>query len=155
MDEKTFAPGDMAPDFTLPADDQSAPVSLAGLRGKKVVLYFYPRDNTPGCTLQARDFTALHDQFGKKNAVVLGVSTDTLDSHRKFRSKCDLSVTLLSDTDKTVHEAYGVWQEKTLYGKKSMGTVRSTFLIDEEGRIARVWPKVKAAGHAEEVLNAL
>jgi peroxiredoxin Q/BCP len=146
--------GDSAPDFTLEADDGST-VSLSGLRGKKVVLYFYPRDNTPGCTIEARDFSQLLPEFEAKNAVVLGVSTDNLDAHRKFKNVCELSVKLLADTDKKAHDAYGVWRQKNMYGKTVWGTVRSTFLIDEEGKLTRVWPKVKVEDHALEVLNSL
>jgi peroxiredoxin Q/BCP len=146
--------GDAAPYFELLADDEST-VKLSALRGKKVVLYFYPRDNTPGCTIEARDFSALQREFEAKNAIVLGVSTDGVESHRKFKRTCELSVKLLTDPERLVHEAYGAWGEKNMYGRKIMGTVRSTFLIDEDGRVARVWPKVKVADHALEVLNSL
>ncbi len=147
-------PGRQAPDVTLP-DENDQPVTLAALRGQRVVLYFYPRDKTPGCTLEAQEFSTLLPEFAAKNAVVLGVSTDTAESHRKFRHACDLAVRLLADPGRVAHEAYGTWREKTMYGRKVMGTQRSTFLIDESGRIARVWPKVKVENHALEVLNAL
>jgi len=146
--------GQNAPDITL-SDENGHPVSLAGLRGQRVVLYFYPRDNTPGCTLEAQDFSSLLPEFAAKNAIVLGISTDSTESHRKFRHTCDLSVRLLADPERTAHTAYGTWREKNMYGKKVMGTQRSTFLIDAQGRIARVWPKVKVENHALEVLNTL
>jgi peroxiredoxin Q/BCP len=147
-------PGDAAPDFALEADDDST-VRLQDLKGKKVVLYFYPRDQTPGCTKEAQDFSQLQHEFEAKNAVVLGVSTDDLHSHRKFKNTCDLSVKLLSDPGAVAHLAYGVWREKNMYGVKKLGTIRSTFLINEDGRIARVWPRVKVDDHALEVLNTL
>lgn len=146
--------GDVAPSFELTGDDDAV-VRLADLKGRNVVLYFYPRDNTPGCTLEARDFSLLQPEFAAKNAIVLGVSTDDLNAHRHFKSTCDLSVKLLSDPDKAAHEAYGVWREKNMYGRKTMGTVRSTFLIGEDGRVRKVWPKVKVEDHALEVLNSL
>lgn len=143
-----------AADFTLPREDGSA-VSLRELRGMKVVLFFYPRDNTPTCTLEAQDFTALQAEFAQAGAVVMGISRDSVASHQKFCAKANLALPLLSDEDGAVCEAYGVWVEKTLYGKTSMGIERSTFLIDAEGRIAQVWRKVKQKGHAEAVLEAL
>ena len=146
--------GQVATDFTLPADDGSH-VSLQDFRGKKVVLYFYPKDDTPGCTKEACSFRDNLGRVTTKGAVVLGVSRDDEDSHVKFKEKYHLNFPLLSDTDGRVTEAYGVWQEKNLYGRKSMGIVRTTFLIDEKGRIARIWPKVKVEGHTDEVLAAL
>jgi peroxiredoxin Q/BCP len=143
-----------APDFTLKADDGST-VSLHDLHGKNVVLYFYPRDNTPGCTLEARDFSQLIPEFEAKNAVVLGVSTDDIESHQHFKKTCELSLKLLADPEKTAHAAYGTWREKNMYGRTVWGTARTTFLIDENGKIKRIWPKVKVEDHALDVLNAL
>ncbi len=146
--------GDTAPDFTLPRDGGSE-VSLSDLSPAPVVLYFYPRDDTSGCTTEAKDFTALLDQFKAAGAQVIGVSKDTVAKHDKFISKHDLGVTLVSDAEGDLCERYGVWAEKKMYGKTFMGIVRATFLIDANGKIARVWPKVKVAGHAEEVLAAV
>ncbi len=146
--------GDPAPDFSLPADDGKS-YSLRGLRGKKVVLYFYPKDDTPGCTKEACSFRDNLARVTSKGAIVLGVSKDDLESHARFRSKYALSFPLLSDTDGKVLEAYGVWKEKSLYGHTAMGVVRSTFIIDENGRIAKVFPKVQVEGHTDEVLEAL
>lgn len=130
-------------------------VKLSDFKGKQVVLYFYPRDNTPGCTLEGRDFSALLPQFKKKNAVVIGVSPDSEKSHCGFIEKHGLTVDLLSDPEHAVLEKYGVWQEKSLYGKKHMGIVRTTFLIDANGIIKKIWNKVKVNNHAQEVLESL
>ena len=146
--------GDKAPAFKLPASS-GAEVSLASLKGKAVVLYFYPKDNTPGCTVEACEFGKAHKKLESEDAVVLGVSPDGLASHAKFIAKFKLPFTLLADTDHSVAEAYGVWAEKSMYGKKFMGIVRSTFLIDKAGKLAKVWSKVKPEGHAAEVLAAL
>lgn len=146
--------GDLAPDFTLP-DEAGENVTLSALRPGWVVLYFYPRDDTPGCTTEALDFTARHAEFAAAGARVIGISRDSVASHEKFCRKHGLGITLLADTDAAVAAAYGVWGEKTMYGKRVMGITRSTFLIDSAGRIARVWPKVKVAGHAADVLAAL
>ena len=146
--------GQQAPDFTLPADD-GGEVTLSALRGAPVVLYFYPRDDTPGCTTEAKDFTALAPAFAGTGARVLGVSKDSVEKHGKFRDKHNLGLTLLSDADSDVAERYGVWVEKKMYGKTSMGIQRASFLIDGAGVIRRVWPKVKVAGHAEAVLEAV
>jgi len=146
--------GKKAPDFSLPADD-GGKMKLSSLRGKPVVLYFYPRDNTPGCTREACAFRDQKKALAKLKATVLGVSTDSVASHAKFRDKYDLNFPLLADVDHEVAEKYGAWREKTLYGKKSMGIQRSTFLIDSEGKIARVWKKVQVDGHDAEVLAAL
>ena len=146
--------GSTAPDFTLPRDGDET-VTLSQLRPRTVVLYFYPRDDTPGCTKEAIAFSGLADSFAAQNAMVLGVSRDTRAKHDKFRDKHALSVALISDTEATACKDYGVWVEKTLYGKKSMGIERSTFLIDGTGVIRRVWRKVKVDGHAEEVLEAV
>ncbi len=146
--------GDKAPDFKLAADDGGT-VSLSGQKGKSVVVYFYPKDDTSGCTSEAKAFTALIDQFSKAGAIVIGISPDSVQSHEKFKRKYDLAVTLAADVDKTAAEAYGVWVEKSMYGRKYMGVERATFLIDGKGRIARAWRKVKVHGHAEEVLSAV
>ncbi len=146
--------GDRAPDFELPADDGSQ-VRLSELKGQKVVLYFYPRDNTPGCTTEACEFRDSLPRFGGVGAVVLGVSPDSVASHRKFKEKHDLNFLLLSDQDRAVAEAYGVFKEKSMYGRVLKGIERSTFLIDEEGIVRQVWTKVRARGHAEKVAEAL
>ena len=146
--------GDIAPDFTLPRDG-GAEVTLSALKPQKVVLYFYPRDDTPGCTTEALEFTALGDEFKAAGAVVIGVSKDTVAKHDKFVAKHDLGVMLVSDAEGDVCERYGVWVEKNMYGKVSMGIERATFLIDSDGRIAKLWRKVKAKGHAAEVLDAV
>ncbi|WP_339828484.1 thioredoxin-dependent thiol peroxidase [uncultured Parvibaculum sp.] len=148
------AEGAKAPAFKLPADDGSS-VTLKSLAGKKVVLYFYPKDDTPGCTTEAIAFSALKKKFDAAGAVVLGVSKDTIEKHCKFRDKHGLTVRLLSDEDGNMLEAYGVWGEKSLYGRKFMGITRTTFLIDGKGVVRRVWPKVKVSGHAEDVLAAV
>ena len=146
--------GTKAPEFTLP-DKDGNPVSLSDFLGKKVVLYFYPKDNTPGCTKQACAFAASYEGFKAKNVAVIGVSKDSVTSHQKFAAKYDLPFLLLSDPELQAIQAYGVWQEKKLYGKVSMGVVRSTYLIDEQGVIARVMPKVKPDTNAAEILAAL
>src|SRR3970040_2681684 len=143
--------GDAAPDFRLPADDGHA-YSLKDFRGKKVVLYFYPKDDTPGCTREAGSFRDSLARVASKGAVVLGVSKDDLDSHAKFRKKYELTFPLLSDTDGRVLNAYGVWKEKSAYGQTFMGVERTTFIIDEKGRIAKVFLPVKGDGHVAEVL---
>ncbi len=145
--------GDKAPDFALPADGGET-LKLSALKGKPAVLYFYPKDDTSGCTLEAKDFTRLAPDFKKAGVEVIGVSPDSVESHAKFRKKYDLAVRLAADVDKAVANAYGVWVEKSMYGRKYMGVERSTFLIDKAGRIARSWRKVKVPGHAEEVLAA-
>ncbi|HKZ89324.1 MAG TPA: thioredoxin-dependent thiol peroxidase [Thermoplasmata archaeon] len=146
--------GDPAPDFALPSDDGRT-IALKDLRGKKVVLYFYPKDDTPGCTKEACSFRDNLARVTSKGAVVLGVSRDTLSSHGKFRDKYHLNFPLLADVDGRVTEAYGVWKEKSNYGRTYWGIERTTFLLDEKGVIARVWPKVKVEGHTDEVLAAL
>ena len=147
-----LAPGSKAPDFALETD--TAPVSLAALKGKTVVLYFYPKDDTPGCTNEAKDFSALKSEFDKAGAVVIGASKDTVAKHAKFRAKYDLTIPLGSDPDAQVIEAYESWVRKVLYGREYMGIDRATFLIDGSGVIRRIWRKVKVKGHAEEVLAA-
>ena len=145
---------DIAPDFTLPRDGGDS-ISLSGLRPGPVVLFFYPRDDTSGCTKEAVAFSGMKSTFDAAGATVIGISKDSVASHEKFRDKHDLTVPLLSDAEDKICEAYGVWTEKSMYGKKFFGIERSTFLIDGEGRIARVWRKVKVPGHAEEVLEAV
>lgn len=146
--------GTLAPDFNLP-DHNGTMVTLSSFRGKKVVLYFYPKDNTPGCTRQACAFAQSYDGFREKDVVVIGISKDSVASHLKFVQKYDLPFILLSDPELQAIQAYGVWQEKKLYGKVSMGVVRSTYIIDEQGRIEKVMPKVKPDTNAEEILNYL
>jgi peroxiredoxin Q/BCP len=146
--------GSAAPDFTL-ASDEGDEVTLSKLRGKRVVLYFYPKDDTPGCTIQACDFRDAAPSFEGVDAVVLGVSGDSVASHRKFREKYDLNFPLLADESHEVAEAYGVWKEKSMYGRKFMGIERSTFLIDEKGTVEQVWRKVKPKGHAEMLAELL
>ena len=146
--------GTKAPEFTLPDKDGNA-VSLADFAGKKVVLYFYPKDNTPGCTRQACAFAGAYEEFKKIDAVVIGISKDSVASHQKFAEKHGLPFILLSDPELTAIQAYGVWQEKKLYGKVSMGVVRSTFVIDENGMIEKVMPKVKPDTNAAEILAYL
>ena len=146
--------GDMAPDFELPADDGSQ-VKLSALRGQKVVLYFYPKDDTSGCTLQACELRDQMPRIEEKNAVVLGVSPDPVSSHKKFKAKYGLNFPLLADTDTRVAQAYDVWKEKSMYGRTYMGIERSTFIIDEKGRIQEAWRKVKPAEHARDVLETL
>lgn len=145
--------GEMAPSFALPTDTGET-IELSKLRGRPVVLYFYPKDDTSGCTVEAKDFTALASEFRKAGAEVIGISPDSVESHAKFRKKHDLGVRLAADEDKAVAMAYGVWIEKSMYGRKYMGVERSTFLIDTKGRVARSWRKVKVSGHASEVLAA-
>lgn len=146
--------GKRAPAFTL-LNDQGKKMRLSDFKGRYVVLYFYPKDNTPGCTVEAKEFRDAASAFEARHAVVLGVSPDDEKSHCKFREKFDLSFTLLCDTDHAVAEKYGVWVEKNMYGKKFMGIQRATFLIGPDGKIVAVWPKVKPAGHAAAVLEAL
>ena len=146
--------GDTAPGFSLPADDGSV-VSLEQFRGKKVVLYFYPKDNTSGCTTQACDLRDTLPRIDERGAVVLGVSPDSLASHEKFRDKFQLNFPLLSDPDHQVAEAYGVWKEKSMYGRKYWGIERSTFIIDEDGKVVEAWRKVKPKGHADRVTDLL
>jgi peroxiredoxin Q/BCP len=146
--------GDSAPDFALPSSSGKQ-VRLSGLKGKKVVLYFYPEDDTPGCTTEACSFRDNMPKFNKLDAVVLGVSKDNLDSHAKFIGKYSLNFTLLSDEDLIAHKLYGTWKLKNAYGREYWGTERSTFVIDESGRIKRIFRKVKVDGHEKEVIQAL
>lgn len=146
--------GDKAPDFTAPTDNDGS-LTLSDLQGKKVVLYFYPKDDTSGCTKQATEFTEQLDAFTKAGAVIIGVSKDPVKKHDKFITKYDLKIRLVSDEDVAINEAYGVWVEKSMYGKKYMGTNRSTFLIDASGIVQQTWIKVKVPGHVDEVLEAV
>jgi peroxiredoxin Q/BCP len=145
--------GAMAPDFSLPRNGGGT-VSLSDYAGKPVVLYFYPKDDTSGCTTEAIDFSGLTAEFAKLGATVIGVSPDSVKSHDKFAAKHSLSVVLAADEEHEALEAYGVWKEKSMYGKTYMGVERSTFLIDKSGKVAEVWRKVKVPGHAEAVLKA-
>ena len=147
------AEGEKAPGFKLATDDGGS-ITLAALKGRSVVLYFYPKDNTSGCTRQAVDFTAAAKKFEKLGVSVLGVSKDSLESHEKFRKKHKLKIALGSDTDLKAANAYGVWGEKTLYGRKYMGMERATFLIDAKGVVRKIWHKVKVPGHVAAVLDA-
>lgn len=149
-----ITPGDPAPDFSLPSQT-GEDVSLEALRGKTVVLYFYPKDDTPGCTKQAMAFTENLAEFEAEGATVIGVSKDTTAKHAKFIDKHGLKLTLLSDADADVCERYGVWKEKNMYGRKYMGIERSTFLIGADGTLREIWRKVKVPGHAEAVLDAV
>jgi len=146
--------GDLAPNFNMPTDG-GASVELSTLKGKNVVLYFYPKDDTPGCTTEAIDFSTLIADFDAANTVIIGVSKDTVAKHYKFKAKHELKVTLGSDEDGEVLEAYGVWVLKKLYGREYMGIERATFLIDANGKVAQIWRKVKVKGHAEAVLDAV
>jgi thioredoxin-dependent peroxiredoxin len=145
--------GDKAPDFTTKDQDGNA-VKLSDFKGKKVVLYFYPKDDTPGCTKEACSFRDADAVYNKKGIKVFGVSTDSEKSHQKFISKYQLPFDLLADTEKEIVEKYGVWGEKSMYGKKYMGTVRKTFLVGEDGKIAKIFDKVNVSEHADEVLEA-
>lgn len=146
--------GDLAPDFDL-ATDKGGNLRLSALRGKPVVVYFYPKDDTSGCTKEAIAFTELKPEFDKRGAVVIGISPDNIKAHEKFRTKYQLGVELGADESKATLEAYGVWVEKSMYGRKYMGVERATYLVDAEGKIAAIWRKVKVPGHAEAVLEAI
>jgi thioredoxin-dependent peroxiredoxin len=146
--------GDNAPDFTLP-DDTGKAHKFSGYKGKKVILYFYPKDNTSGCTKEACNFRDNIKIISKRNAVVIGVSKDNTESHKKFKNKFTLPFTLLSDEELTVLSDYGVWKEKSMYGRKYMGIERTTFLIDEKGIILEIWNKVKVPGHVEEIISKI
>lgn len=146
--------GKKAPDFKLPADG-GGELKLSGFKGGPVVVYFYPKDNTPGCTKEAIAFTELAAEFEAAGATIVGISPDSAQSHDKFKAKHDLTIRLAADEEKKVAEAYGVWVEKSMYGRKYMGVERSTFLIDKAGKVAQIWRKVKVPGHAEAVLEAV
>lgn len=145
--------GGTAPDFELPTDE-GGNATLSKLKGKPVVVYFYPKDDTSGCTREAKDFTALAADFARAGVTVIGISPDGVQAHAKFRKKHALDVRLAADTERTAASAYGVWVEKSMYGRKYMGVERATFLVDGKGKVARIWRKVKVPGHAEEVLVA-
>lgn len=146
--------GDRAPDFTVDTDAGQS-LSLADFRGKTVVLYFYPKDDTPGCTTEACELRDAFPRFEQSKAVILGVSPDTVASHQRFKARFQLPFTLLADVDHAIASAYGAWSEKSLYGKLSWGTSRMTFIIDRAGRVVKVFPKVKPAGHAAEVADVV
>lgn len=146
--------GKKAPDFKLQGDDGEL-IELSALKGRPVVVYFYPKDDTTGCTAEAKDFSCLAADFAKAGAEIIGISPDSVAKHAKFKQKHDLDVTLAADVEKAAANAYGVWVEKSMYGRKYMGVERSTFLVDGKGRIARSWRKVKIPGHAEEVWAAV
>ena len=150
----TLNVGDQAPEFTL-LSDKNEQISLKKFRGKKIILYFYPKDNTPGCTQEACDFRDQLTTFNQKNAVIFGVSKDNPEKHQQFKEKYQLPFTLLADVDGKVCDAYGIFGKKSLFGKSFLGIVRSTFLIDEQGIIRGIWRKVKVKGHTEQVLNEL
>jgi thioredoxin-dependent peroxiredoxin len=150
---KELVDGDMAPNFELPTDG-GGQAHLKDLKGKPVVIYFYPKDDTSGCTAEAIAFNGLRAKFAAAGATVIGISPDSAASHDKFKRKHDLEIALAADPERSAIEAYGVWKEKSMYGRKYFGVERSTFLIDREGRIAKVWRKVKVPGHADEVLAA-
>ena len=154
MTKTALKPGDPAPPFDLPAAGGGR-VSLGSLKGKRVVLYFYPKDDTPGCTLEALNFTEKTKAFAAANTIVVGVSRDSVAKHDKFAAKHGLKVQLGADEEGHVTEAYGVWGEKTLYGRKFMGIERATFLIDPKGKVAHVWRKVRVPGHVEDVLKVV
>ena len=154
MTNEKIVAGDGAPNFILPANNGEQ-VSLSGLKGKWVVLYFYPKDDTPGCTKEACSFRNVKPKFAKKNAVVLGVSKDSIDSHEKFINKFSLNFLLLADTAGEVIEKYGAFKKKSMFGKTFLGIQRSTFLIDPQGKIAKIWRNVKVNGHEEEVLQSI
>jgi thioredoxin-dependent peroxiredoxin len=145
--------GDRAPNFELPTDGGGR-THLQALKGKPVVIYFYPKDDTSGCTAQAIDFNGLRAKFAAADATVIGISPDSAASHDKFKRKHDLEIALAADTERSAIDAYGVWKEKSMYGRKYFGVERSTFLVDRNGRIAKIWRKVKVPGHADEVLAA-
>jgi peroxiredoxin Q/BCP len=145
--------GDLAPDFDLPGSGGER-IALGSFADRKLVLYFYPKDDTSGCTAEAIDFNGLHGEFAKAGAQIVGMSPDSAAKHDKFCSKYELSLSLAADEGKETLQAYGVWVEKSMYGRKYMGVERSTFLIDRDGRIAKIWRKVKVPGHAQEVLAA-
>ena len=152
MGENVLQVGDQAPDFCLQNQDEEM-ICLKDYRGKNVILYFYPKDNTPGCSMEAMMFTQFKDEFENNNAIIFGISKDSCDSHRKFIENKKLNITLISDPDKKIHKKYGVWRFKKFMGREFMGTIRTTFLIDGEGKIVHVWDKVKVKGHVEDVLE--
>ena len=149
----TLKVGQKAPNFTIATENED--FTLSDHRGKKIVIYFYPKDMTPGCTVQANEFTYLHDEFKKLNTLIIGISKDTNEKHAKFRAKYDLTIQLGSDTEGVVLDTYKAWGNKMLYGRTFLGIIRSTYLIDENGLIQKIWPKVKTKGHAKSVLDTV
>jgi thioredoxin-dependent peroxiredoxin len=152
MTNETVSEGDGAPDFCLLNQDEKE-VCLNQYRGKNVILYFYPKDNTPGCSLEAMSFTKFKDEFEEINTFILGISKDSCQSHQRFIEKKDLNLTLISDPDKEIHKKYGVWRLKKFMGREFMGTIRSTFFIDTNGVIQKIWDNVRVKGHVEQVLE--
>jgi len=152
MDETKLNIGDKAPDFCL-LDQDKKEICLKDYEGKNIILYFYPKDNTPGCSLEAMMFTKYKPEFEKLNTTIIGVSKDSCDSHRKFIKNKNLNLTLISDEDKEINEKYGVWKPKKFMGKEFLGTIRTTFLISKEGIIKKIWDNVKVKGHVEELLD--
>jgi peroxiredoxin Q/BCP len=150
----TLQIGDKAPDFTLPVDDNTS-LTLSDYRGERVILYFYPKDDTPGCTTEACDFNNHLPQFNDQDVNIFGISKDSIAKHAKFKAKHSLGFPLASDENSDVCERYGVWKEKSMYGKSYMGIERTTFLIDENGVISHIWPKVKVKGHVEDVMSVI
>jgi thioredoxin-dependent peroxiredoxin len=152
MSELKLNIGDFAPDFCLQNQDEQT-ICLKDYKGQHVVLYFYPKDNTPGCSMEAMMFTQFKDEFEKQNTIILGVSKDSCQSHKKFIENKKLNITLISDSEKKIHEKYGVWRMKKFMGKEFIGTIRTTFLIDKNGKIVHIWDNVKVKGHVNEVLE--
>ena len=152
MSNETLSVGDNAPDFCLQNQDEEQ-ICLKEYRGKNVILYFYPKDNTPGCSLEAMTFTQYKDEFQQYNTIILGISKDNCQSPQKFIEKKDLNITLISDPEKEIHKKYGVWRLKKFMGREFMGTIRSTFFIDTEGVIQKIWDNVRVKGHVENVLE--
>ena len=152
MKQKKLKIGDTAPDFCMPNQDELK-TCLKDYKNKNIVLYFYPKDNTPGCSTEAIMFTKYKKDFEDNNTIILGVSKDNCSSHKKFIENKNLNITLISDTDKEIHEKYGVWRLKKFMGREFLGTIRSTFLIDADGKIKKIWDNVKVKGHVEEVLE--
>jgi len=152
MSEQKIKIGDNSPDFCLPDQDEKE-ICLSDYKGKNVILYFYPKDNTPGCSLEAMMFTKYKNEFEKLNTAILGISKDSCDSHKKFIENKKLNLTLISDTDKEIHKRYGVWRLKKFMGREFLGTIRTTFLIDKISIIRKIWDNVKVKGHVEEVLE--
>jgi len=144
--------GDIAPDFCLKNQDEEN-ICLKDYKGKNVILYFYPKDNTPGCSMEAMTFTRYKPEFEKNNTTILGISKDSCQSHRKFIENKNLNITLISDEEKNIHEKYGVWRLKKFMGKEFLGTIRSTFLIDQNGKIRKIWDNVRVKGHVDQVLE--
>lgn len=152
--EKELEVGDIVPEFNLPSD-MGEDFLINEFKGKNIVIYFYPKDDTPGCTIEAKDFTCKIDEFEKANTIIVGISKDSINKHEKFRSKYELKHQLLSDLDGKICEMFNCWVEKSMYGKKYMGIARKTFLIDASGVIVKIWPNVKIPGHVDDVLSSI